>query len=57
MKIARLHDKRAEVKAAGLIGRKIISPGMILRAYAGALVFLAEALVIIGINLLSLIGI
>lgn len=57
MKIARLHDKRAEVKAAGLIGRKIISPGMVLRAYAGALVFLAEALVIIGVNLLSLVGI
>jgi hypothetical protein len=50
------HDKRAEVEAAGLIGREIISPGMVLRDYAGAFVFLAEALVIIGINLLSLIG-
>jgi hypothetical protein len=57
MKIARLHDERAETGAAGLIGRKFISPGRLLRARARALVLLAEAFVIIGINFLSLIGI
>jgi hypothetical protein len=55
--IARLYDKRAEIEAGGLIGRIIISPGRLLRARAGALVLLAEALVIIGIDFLSLIGV
>jgi hypothetical protein len=57
MIIARLYDERAEIEAAGLIGQIIISPGRLLGARAGALMLLAEALVIIGIDFLSLIGI
>jgi hypothetical protein len=55
--IVRLHDERAEIKAASRMGRKIVSPGRLLGARAGALMLFVEALVIIGIDLLSLIGI
>jgi hypothetical protein len=52
-----LYDERVEIEAARFIGRKIISSGSLLGVRAGALVLLEEALIIIGIDLLSLITI